>query len=115
VEGTVQSAPDPDGFPRLEVDWISRLPDQRPLQLVSRGNAFVWSSRIWMSAEMLSDGYRELLVEPIERTASFDQDLHGYRVRAGTEPVTRLRQRLATCCSLLLGKALLGGISSARF
>jgi hypothetical protein len=68
-----------------------------------------------MGAQMLGDDYRKLLVEPIERAASFDQDVHSYRVGTGTQAVTRLRQRPETHCSLLLGKALLRAVSRRSF
>jgi hypothetical protein len=114
-EGTIQGAPNPEGFAWLENDGLRQLPDKRLLQLVSRCDAIVRSSRIGVSAQMLGDVRCEILAEAMHAATSVDQDLHSDRVRAGTEPVTRLRQGPETRRSLLLRKALLLRHSGARF
>lgn len=106
-QGTIQGTPDPEGFAWLENDGLRKLPDKRLLQLVSRCDAIVRSSRIGVSAQMLGDVRCEILAEAMHAATRVDQDLHSDRVRAGTEPVTRLRQRPETSWSLWPLKALL--------
>jgi hypothetical protein len=92
---------DPEGFAWLENHGLRQLADKRSLQLVSRCDAILRSSRFGVSAQMLADVRCEILAEAMHAATSVDQDLHSDRVRAGTEPVTRLRQglKLAAACA----------------